>query len=60
MSSCFLLAMQSDSIDGIYETLKQSALISKGAGGYRNRRGFAFCFAFFFASVFLLSCIQCY
>jgi ribonucleoside-diphosphate reductase alpha chain len=33
MSSCFLLAMQSDSIDGIYSTLKQSALISKGAGG---------------------------
>jgi ribonucleoside-diphosphate reductase alpha chain len=33
MSSCFLLAMQSDSIEGIYSTLKQSALISKGAGG---------------------------
>lgn len=33
MSSCFLLKMQSDSIDGIYETLKQSALISKSAGG---------------------------
>jgi ribonucleoside-diphosphate reductase alpha subunit len=33
MSSCFLLSMQSDSIDGIFETLKQCALISKAAGG---------------------------
>ncbi len=33
MSSCFLLTMQSDSIDGIYETLKQCALISQSAGG---------------------------
>ncbi|OMJ88576.1 hypothetical protein SteCoe_9438 [Stentor coeruleus] len=33
MSSCFLLMMQDDSIDGIYETLKQCALISKWAGG---------------------------
>ncbi|XP_014779581.1 ribonucleoside-diphosphate reductase large subunit [Octopus bimaculoides] len=33
MSSCFLLAMQSDSIEGIYDTLKQCALISKNAGG---------------------------
>lgn len=33
LSSCFLLAMKSDSIEGIYETLKQSALISKGSGG---------------------------
>jgi len=33
MSSCFLLSMQSDSIDGIFETLKQCALISKSAGG---------------------------
>lgn len=33
MSSCFLLDMQSDSIDGIYDTLKQCALISKSAGG---------------------------
>ena len=33
MSSCFLLAMQSDSIDGIYNTLHQCALISKCAGG---------------------------
>lgn len=32
-SSCFLLKMQSDSIDGIYDTLKQCALISKSAGG---------------------------
>lgn len=33
MSSCFLLQMREDSIDGIYETLKQCALISKHAGG---------------------------
>merc|ERR1719409_1285710 len=33
MSSCFLLTMQSDSIDGIYDTLKRCALISKSAGG---------------------------
>jgi len=33
MSSCFLLTMQSDSIDGIYDTLKQCALNSKCAGG---------------------------
>mmetsp|Transcript_25699 Transcript_25699/g.37899 ORF Transcript_25699/g.37899 Transcript_25699/m.37899 type:complete len:803 (-) Transcript_25699:135-2543(-) len=33
MSSCFLLAMKDDSIDGIYETLKSCAVISKYAGG---------------------------
>lgn len=33
LSSCFLLQMQEDSIDGIYETLKQTAKISKNAGG---------------------------
>lgn len=33
MSSCFLVEMQSDSIDGIYKTLRQCALISKSAGG---------------------------
>merc|ERR1711920_109032 len=33
MSSCFLLTMKNDSIDGIYDTLKQCALISKQAGG---------------------------
>ncbi len=32
-SSCFLLAMESDSINGIYNTLKECALISKTAGG---------------------------
>lgn len=31
--SCFLLSMRDDSIDGIYDTLKQCALISKSAGG---------------------------
>ena len=33
MSSCFVLCMQDDSIQGIYETLRQTALISKSAGG---------------------------
>ena len=33
MSSCFLLQMKDDSIEGIYETLKDCALISKSAGG---------------------------
>ncbi|XP_013384525.1 ribonucleoside-diphosphate reductase large subunit-like [Lingula anatina] len=33
LSSCFLLCMHSDSIEGIYDTLKQCALISKSAGG---------------------------
>ena len=31
--SCFLLAMRDDSIEGIYDTLKQCALVSKSAGG---------------------------
>ncbi|GMH67666.1 hypothetical protein TL16_g04740 [Triparma laevis f. inornata] len=33
LSSCFLLTMQDDSIEGIYDTLKQCACISKYAGG---------------------------
>jgi ribonucleoside-diphosphate reductase alpha chain len=33
LSSCFLLAMKDDSIDGIYNTLKDCANISKFAGG---------------------------
>jgi len=33
MSSCFLLQMKDDSIDGIYDTLKQCAKISQSAGG---------------------------
>tara|TARA_R110001592_G_scaffold106824_7_gene299447 strand:- start:2860 stop:5220 length:2361 start_codon:yes stop_codon:yes gene_type:complete len=33
MSSCFLLSMQDDSIEGIYDTLKQTAKISQSAGG---------------------------
>ncbi|MDQ6482542.1 ribonucleoside-diphosphate reductase subunit alpha [Dyadobacter sp. LHD-138] len=33
MSSCFLLTMKEDSINGIYDTLKQCALISQSAGG---------------------------
>ena len=33
MSSCFLLTMKEDSIDGIYDTLKQTAKISQSAGG---------------------------
>lgn len=33
LASCFLLEIQDDSIDGIYDTLKQCALISKYSGG---------------------------
>jgi len=33
MSSCFLLTTKEDSIDGIYDTLKQTAKISQSAGG---------------------------
>lgn len=33
MSSCFLTTIKSDSIDGIYDTLKNCAIISKYAGG---------------------------
>jgi ribonucleoside-diphosphate reductase alpha subunit len=33
MSSCFLLSMKEDSIDGIFETLKRCAVISQSAGG---------------------------
>ncbi|AEA43796.1 ribonucleoside-diphosphate reductase subunit alpha [Fluviicola taffensis] len=33
MSSCFLLTMKDDSIEGIYETLKSCAQISQSAGG---------------------------
>jgi ribonucleoside-diphosphate reductase alpha subunit len=33
LSSCYLIAMESDSIDGIFSTLKDCAQISKWAGG---------------------------
>ena len=33
MSSCFLVAMKDDSIEGIYDTLKECAQISKWSGG---------------------------
>ncbi len=33
LSSCFLLAMKEDSIEGIYDTLKNCAIVSKHAGG---------------------------
>ena len=33
LSSCYLIAMENDSIEGIYNTLKDCALISKWAGG---------------------------
>ncbi|HTL81667.1 MAG TPA: ribonucleoside-diphosphate reductase subunit alpha, partial [Bacteroidia bacterium] len=33
MSSCFLLTVKEDSIDGIYDTLKNCAKISQSAGG---------------------------
>ncbi|PWA45438.1 ribonucleotide reductase 1 [Artemisia annua] len=33
LSSCFLVCMKDDSIQGIYDTLKECAVISKAAGG---------------------------
>jgi ribonucleoside-diphosphate reductase subunit M1 len=33
LSSCFLICMKADSIEGIYDTLKECAAISKSAGG---------------------------
>jgi hypothetical protein len=33
LSSCFLVCMKDDSIEGIYDTLKTCAMISKTAGG---------------------------
>ena len=36
MSSCFLVQMRDDSIEGIYDTLKTTALISKSAGGTKS------------------------
>lgn len=33
LSSCYLIAMESDSLDGIYNTLHDCAMISKFAGG---------------------------
>lgn len=33
LSSCFLVAMEDDSIDGIYKTLHKTAMISKASGG---------------------------
>ncbi|MBA0607210.1 hypothetical protein Godav_019550 [Gossypium davidsonii] len=33
LESCFLVCMKDDSIEGIYETLKECAVISKSAGG---------------------------
>jgi ribonucleoside-diphosphate reductase alpha subunit len=33
LSSCFLIGLEEDSIEGIYNTLKDCALISKGSGG---------------------------
>jgi ribonucleoside-diphosphate reductase alpha chain len=33
LSSCYLLQMESDSLDGIFNTLKECAMISKGGGG---------------------------
>jgi len=33
LSSCFLVAMKSDSVEGIFETLKECAHISKWSGG---------------------------
>lgn len=45
MSSCFLLSMKEDSIDGIYDTLKRCALVSKAAG-------------FFFFKFYRFNCLK--
>ena len=42
LSSCFLLTMASDSIEGIYDTLKHCALISKSAGNLFHQSFVAF------------------
>ena len=67
---CFLLSMVDDSIDGIYETLKRCALISKTAGGiglalhniraggtYISVSTQAICRCLRFRSVFLTDCL---
>lgn len=33
LSSCFLISIKGDSIEGIYDTLKECAVVSKSAGG---------------------------
>jgi ribonucleoside-diphosphate reductase subunit M1 len=42
LSSCFLVCMKNDSIEGIYDTLKECAAISKSAGraGHLNHTEF--------------------
>ena len=32
-NSCYLLTIKEDSVDGIYETIKRCALVSRGASG---------------------------
>jgi ribonucleotide reductase alpha subunit len=34
LSSCFLVCMKDDSIEGIYDTLSECAAIRKTAGGF--------------------------
>ena len=43
LSSCFLVCMKSDSIEGIYDTLKECAAISKSAGGRHENAVHAVC-----------------
>lgn len=38
LSSCFLICSKGDSIEGIYDSLKECAVISKSAGGWIGRR----------------------
>jgi len=48
--SCFLLTMKEDSLDGIYDTLKRCALISKAAGGIGLNVDVIRCFGSYIAS----------
>lgn len=48
--SCFLLAMKEDSLEGIYDTLKRCALISKSAGGIGLNVDVIRCFGSYIAS----------
>jgi len=64
LSSCFLVAMKDDSIEGIYDTLKSCAMISKTAGGIglhiHNIRATGYVFYLLIENVLLYSArIQC-
>jgi hypothetical protein len=58
LSSCFLVVMKDDSIEGIYETYRNCAMISKTAGGIRLSflciLATGFVLFMFFLSVYML------